>query len=129
MDGKQPLTLILILLAFGVAVAAAIWVFGTKNVEAYRSGMINDMTHIASNAYLYRMKPGTLGGGGGTYVGYFIPEKLRRSGFGIYEISETSSADSLVIQATGTQRLGTIEAVVGPTGFLKVVGSTGDLDQ
>ncbi len=127
MDGKHPLGLIFMVLAFGAAIAAAIWVFGSKNLEAYRSGIVNDLTHIASDAYLFRKKPATLGGGGGSYGGYSIPENLRRTGFGFYEISERSSADTLFILAISTQRLGTAEARVVPTGFVEVVAYTGDL--
>jgi len=129
MDGKHPLVLIFMVLAFGAAIASAIWVFGSKNLETYRAGIVNDLTHIASDAYLFRMKPATLGGGGGSYGGYSIPENMRRTGFGFYEISERSSADTLYILATATNRLGTIEASVVPTGFLKILGSTGDFHQ
>jgi len=127
MDRNQPLVLILTVLAFGIAVAAAIWVLGTKNIEVYRMGIVNDLTHIASDAYLYRMKPATLGGGGGSYAGYSIPEKMVRTGFGFYEISGSSPGDTLMLLATAAQNLGTVTARVGPTGFLKVVAYTGDL--
>lgn len=126
MNGKQPLVLIIMILAFGAAIAAAIWVFGSKNLEVYRSGIVNDLTHIASDAYAYRMKPATLGGGGGTYNGYSIPEKLTRTGFALYEITGTPLADTLFILATAMNRLGTIRACVVRTGFLQVLESTGD---
>jgi hypothetical protein len=127
MDRRQPLILIFVILVFGVAVGAAIWVFGTKNLEAYRSGIVNDLTHIASDAYLFRMKPAALGGGGGSFGGYAIPAQLRTTGFGVYEVSESSSGDTLILRATATRRLGTVEARVETTGFLKILGYTGDL--
>jgi hypothetical protein len=127
MDRKPLLVLILMIIGFGIAVAAAIWVFGSKNLEAHRVGIINDLNHIAANAYQYRMKPATLGGGGGSFRGYAIPGKLTVTGFGFYEIDSTSEGDVLIIQATAAQRLGTVEARVETTGVLKVLLYTGDL--
>jgi hypothetical protein len=127
MDGKQPLVLIFMVMAFGIAVAAAIWVFGSKNLETYRSGIVNDLTHIASDAYAWRMKPATLGGGGGSYEGYVIPEKMRATGFGIYEISPDSFPDTLFIVATATRMAGSEHARIIATGFMEVVAYHGDL--
>jgi len=129
MDRRQPLILIFVILAFGIAVGSAIWVFGTRNLEAHRMGMVNDLAHIASDAYLFRMKPSTLGGGGGSYEGYSIPEAMRQTGFGFYEISAGSGSDTLLLTATATKRLGTAEARVDQTGFLKILGYTGDLTE
>jgi hypothetical protein len=126
MNGKQPLLLILMITAFGIAVAAALWVFGSKSLEAHRTGLVNDLNHVASNAYLYRMKPSTLGGGGGSYEGYAIPQKLSFTGFGVYTIVEPVSADTLRLLGTSVQRHGAVEARVEATGFMRIVSYSGD---
>ncbi|HEX9615022.1 MAG TPA: hypothetical protein VGA55_05930, partial [Bacteroidota bacterium] len=44
----------------------------------------SDLTNLFANAYLYRIRPTSLDGGGGGYAGYEIPTQLSRNENGIY---------------------------------------------
>jgi hypothetical protein len=46
-------------------------VYSPKNV------IINDITNIAANAHQYRIRPKSMGGGQGSYLGFEIPQKMR----------------------------------------------------
>ena len=38
-------------------------------VERNKDGILNELNHLASSAYQFRIRPETMGGGGGGYVG------------------------------------------------------------
>lgn len=128
MDRKQPLILILAVALFGGAIAAAIWVFSEKNVRVRRDAIVTECLRIAADARQYRLRPATLGGGGGAYRGYVLPAALRSTGYARYEAVPDSAGDTLRLSATAAGRLGTIDAVVGPEGSLTIVRITGELN-
>lgn len=127
MDRTQPLLLIVMITLFGIAIAGAIWIFGKRNVEVRRDSIMTEIGGIAADAYQYRLRPATMGGGGGSYARYAIPPKHRLTGFANYSISPTSSADTLFITVTAVQKTGTIIASIDPGGVLRIVSQTGDL--
>jgi hypothetical protein len=127
MDRKDPFVLILMITLFGVAVAAAIWIFTQKNIQVRRDSMVADITRIAADAYQYRLRPASMGGGGGSYLRYAIPAGLRSNQLGTYEISQRTSADTLVIEAEADRGAGTILAGVDQGGSLHIISMTGDL--
>ena len=112
---------------FGIAIAGAIWIFGKRNVEVRRDSIMTEIGGIAADAYQYRLRPATMGGGGGSYARYSIPAKHRLTGFANYTISPTTSADTLYITVTAVQKTGTITATIDPAGILRIVSQTGDL--
>ena len=127
MDRKQPLLLIMMIVLFGIAIAGAIWIFGQRNIQVRRDGIIADLNGIAADAYQYRLRPASMGGGGGSYARYSIPAKLRSNPLADYEISKTSSSDTLSIIASAAQNLGTITATVHPDGTVRIVIITGEM--
>ncbi len=127
MDRKQPLLLILMITLFGIAIAGAIWIFGQRNIQVRRDSMFADVNRIAADAYQYRLRPASMGGGGGSYARYSVPAKLRSTPLADYEISQTSSADTLIITVTAAQNIGTITASVDPGGAVRIALLTGEL--
>lgn len=127
MDRKHPFFLVLMITLFGIAVAGAIWIFGQRNIQVRRDAIISGIQHIAADAFQYRLRPSTMGGGGGSYAKYSIPVKLRSSDVATYELRPESSADNLIILATGAHRIGTITADVDAAGALTILRLSGDL--
>jgi hypothetical protein len=83
-------------------------------LNAGRDGMINEIANMAANAYQYRIRPTTMGGGGGSYVGYAIPTKLRKTEIGSYEVEV--SADSVMFIGTSARANGGVRATVNKEG-------------
>jgi hypothetical protein len=127
MDRKHPFLLVLMITLFGIAVAAAIWTFGERNIQARRDAIISGIQHVAADAFQYRLRPATMGGGGGTYARYSIPLKLRQSDLATYEVGQASSSDTLYILATGAHQIGTITAGVDANGAVTILELTGEL--
>src|SRR5690349_18225008 len=53
-------------------------------ISSCQDAMISQMVSILANAYQYRIRPQTMGGGGGSYQGYKIPRNLTASEFGTF---------------------------------------------
>jgi hypothetical protein len=127
MEGKHPFFLVLSVTLFAIAVGAAVWVLAERNLQIRRDMMISGIQHIAADAFQYRLRPSTMGGGGGSYTGYAIPLGLRENRGAVYEIAGGSTPDSLLILATGPARIGTITGAVDTAGALTIIRLTGDL--
>ncbi len=125
MDKKQPLFLIIALLIFGVALGSALWAFGKKNVSAHRDELISEVTHIASDAFQYRARPKSIGGGGGSYGGYHIPYRLGANDHAEIKVSG-SPADEIVIEAVSTMGMGKVAATIGSDGEIHAFSYTGE---
>jgi hypothetical protein len=126
-DRKNPFFLVLTITLFGIAVAAGVWTLGQRNIQLRRDVMISGIQHIAADALQYRRRPSTMGGGGGSYAGYSIPPGLRENRSAVYQVAAGSSPDTLLILATGPQRIGTITGGVDAAGVLTILTLTGDL--
>ena len=77
MGQHQILLVILAVIIIGAAVSVGIAHFGAQSVGANKDGVTTSLTMIGADAYHYRLRPNTLGGGGNSYVGYTVPNKLR----------------------------------------------------
>ncbi len=44
--------------------------------QQIKDAMMNDLNNLAANCYQYRIRPISMGGGGGSFLGYQIPAKL-----------------------------------------------------
>ena len=126
MDKKQPLVLIVIMMIFGIAIAYSLWLFGEKNIQSHKDQIILDLNHIAAHAVQYRLKPANLGGGGGSFGGYRIPEKLNRNEVASYMALAPQGSSPLVIRATSVQSLGEITAEVDSAGTVRITSQTGE---
>jgi hypothetical protein len=126
MDKKQPLLLIMVMVIFGIGIASALWVFGQRNVSAHREEILNDLNHIAAHMYQFRLRPTELGGGGGTYFGYKIPDKLASNEVATFSIIEHASPDTMTIEARSVHNLGVVTAMINATGQLSGHRFTGE---
>ena len=96
-------------------------------IEANEAALINDMNNLAADAYSYRIRPASFGGGKGSYIGYTIPRKLTHNVNGDYDAVVQS--DSVVIfTGTSTQKLGSVKAILNKEGWLGSFEYTGEFE-
>ena len=64
--GQQQLLLIILgVIIVGIAIAVGLSMFTAQSINANRDAIISDITNMAANAYQYRIRPVSMGGGGG----------------------------------------------------------------
>ena len=104
----------------GIAIAVGISMFSSGSVQANRDGIVNDLNNLAANAYQFKIRPTTMGGGGGTYTGgtagYVIPTKLASNENGTY--TRTNAAQAVTFVGTSGAGYGTVTAVCDSSGRL-----------
>jgi hypothetical protein len=90
------------IIVVGIAIAVGLSLFSAQSVQSNRDAMINDLNNIAAQAYQYRIRPASMGGGEGSYRGFRIPTKMRTNENGSYEARVVRS-DLLEFTATSAQ--------------------------
>jgi hypothetical protein len=125
--GQQQLLLIILgVIIVGIAIAVGISMFSSGSVQANRDGIVNDLNNLAANAYQFKIRPTTMGGGGGTYTGgsgYTIPTKLVTNENGSY--TRTNAAQAVTFVGTSASGYGTVTAVCDSSGALGSFTYTG----
>lgn len=124
--GQQQLILILLaIMVIGVAIAAALGLFGSNQAETNKLAIVNDLNNLRAMAYKFRIRPVTMAGGGGTYAGFTMPSKLLSNENAIYTLSVT--ADEITVVATSyAQSTNTITVSIDSKGKFTVWTYTGD---
>jgi hypothetical protein len=122
------------------AVFAVAWLIGAgysglgfidvffTNVEVYspRDAIINDINNIAARAYQFRIRPASMGGGEGSYVGFEIPTKMRTNENAEYGARVVTS-DLIELTAISSEnKANTVVVFVNEEGKLKNWTYTGD---
>ena len=122
--GQQQLLLIILgVIIVGIAIAVGISMFSSGTIQANKDAIINDLNNLAANAYQYRIRPLTMGGGGGQYTGYTIPTKLANNENATYTLG-TVSATNVNFTGTSKQGYGTVTSVLDSTGKLGTFAGT-----
>ena len=102
MGQQQLLLLILGVIIVGIAVAVGISMFGAQSTESNKDGVMSGLQSLSANAYQYRIRPMTLGGGSNSYIGYQIPSKMSSDENGVYAISGSATATQIVFTGTSS---------------------------
>ena len=101
--GQQQLLLIILgVIIVGIAIAVGISQFGAHSTQANKDGVTSSVVNIGANAYQYKIRPTTMGGGGGSYASYVLPSKMAVDDNGTYA---SSGASATAITVTGTSSL------------------------
>jgi type II secretory pathway pseudopilin PulG len=83
--GQQQLLLIILgVIIVGIAIAVGLQLFQSGSIGANSDALINDMMNIAAHADQYRIRPESMGGGGGSFDGYLLPTRLEETGNGTF---------------------------------------------
>ena len=126
--GQQQLLLIILgVIIVGIAIAVGLQLFQSGSVGANQDAMINDIMNIAAHAQQYMIRPGSMGGGGGSFNGYTLPGRLQSTGNGEYEVT-TATDQGVTIVGTSIIHDGTVTLT-----FTRIVldtdgNPTGDTD-
>ena len=93
--GQQQLLLIILgVIIVGIAIAVGLSMFSSQSISSNKDAVINDLNNLFANAYQYRIRPTSMGGGGGSYVAYTIPGTLSLNENGKYTLG-TVTADAV----------------------------------
>ena len=100
--GQQQLLLIVLgVIIVGIAIAVGIAQFGANNTEANKDGVTSSVINIAANAYQFKIRPSSLGGGSHNYTGYTVPVKMNQDDNGTYALG-TVNAQNVQIKGTSS---------------------------
>ena len=117
--GQQQLLLVILgVIIVGIAIAIGIFLFGAQSIASNRDAMINDLNHLASFAYQFRIRLRSMGGGEGDYTSFTIPPKMTLNEDGTYSVNsaQVSSLSFLAVSATNASN--TIRVTVDSDGKL-----------
>jgi hypothetical protein len=91
--GQQQLLLIVLgVIIVGVAIVAGIGLFNAGAEESAKDELVAQSITIASNAQQYYRRPIAMGGGGNSFAGYLIPEKMQNTANGNYTATVTATS-------------------------------------
>ena len=97
--GQQQLILILLaILVIGVAIAAALGLFGSNEAHTNKLAIVNDLNNIRAMAFKFRIRPGTMAGGAGSFEGFTLPTRYTSNENATYTL--TVAADEITVVAT-----------------------------
>src|SRR5208283_2733536 len=102
--GQQQLLLIILGGSIvGIAIAVGISQFGAHSAQSNKDGVTSGLVNLAANAYQYRIRPTSMGGGNGVYDGYALaaPSKMLSDNNGTYVVT-SASGGTAVFTATST---------------------------
>lgn len=115
--GQQQLLLIILgVIIVGIAIAVGLSLFSAQSVQSNKDAMINDLNNLAAQAYQFKIRPGSMGGGQGAYTGaagggtFKIPTKMATNENGTY--APTVAAATVTIVATSAANTTNIITVV-----------------
>jgi hypothetical protein len=100
--GQQQLLLIILgVIIVGIAIAVGLSLFTAQSIQSNRDAIINDLNNLAAQAYQFRIRPTSMGGGQGDYSCFSIPTKMRTNENATY--SASASSNSIVFTGISAQ--------------------------
>jgi len=103
--GQQQLLLIILgVIIVGIAIAVGISQFGAHSTQANKDGVTSSLVNASANAYQFKIRPTTMGGGGGAYTGYAVPSKMSKDDNGTYATGTVTAQSCPII---GTSNINT----------------------
>jgi len=100
--GQQQLLLIILgVIIVGIAIAVGLSLFSAQSVQSNRDAIINDLNNLAAQAYQFRIRPSSMGGGQGDYTTFTIPSKMKTNQNGTY--TATNTTNTIVFTAVSAQ--------------------------
>jgi hypothetical protein len=101
--GQQQLLLIILgVIVVGIAISVGVAHFIGNNEQSNKDAITADLIGIAADAYHYRVRPISMGGGSQSYIGYLIPTKLAQNENGTYTLGTVGSA---TVQINGSSSI------------------------
>ena len=115
--GQQQLLLIILgIIIVGIAIAVGISQFGAQSTESNKDAMTSNLVSLAANAYQFKIRPSTLGGGSGSYTNYQIPAKMQNDDDGSYSVGGVTATTVTLVGASKLNALWSVTCVGDDTG-------------
>lgn len=121
--GQQQLLLIILgVIIVGIAIAVGISQFGAHSAQSNKDGVTSALVNLAANAYQYRIRPATMGGGNGAYDGYGLaaPTKMLSDDNGTYVVTSASGGTCVLTGTSSVNSSWTAVCTVDSTGSTSV---------
>jgi hypothetical protein len=119
--GQQQLLLIILgVIIVGIAIAVGLSLFTANSIQANKDAMINDINNIAANAYQYRIRTSSMGGGNNSYVGYVIPSRLSSNSNATYAAGSLSATGCTITGTSSSNSGCTVVGVIDANGGLNL---------
>ena len=100
--GQQQLLLIILgVIIVGIAIAVGLSLFSAQSVQSNRDAIIDDLNNLAAQAYQFRIRPTSMGGGQGDYTTFAIPTKMKTNENATYSSAPTTN--QIVFTAVSAQ--------------------------
>ncbi len=94
--GQQQLLLIVLgVIIVGIAIGVGITQFSANSAGSNKDGVTSSLMSIAANAYQYKVRPRTMGGGSFSYANYAIPARMASDDNGTYSLNGTPSSTQI----------------------------------
>jgi hypothetical protein len=126
MGQQQILFIIVGVIVIGIAITVGISIVSAQTVATNRDAMINDLNHLASYAYQYRLRLRCMGGGEGDYSAFAIPPKLKENEDATFSIASVQVNTISLMAISAENESNTIEVVVGSEGKITAWTFGGD---
>ena len=127
--GQQQLLLIILgVIIVGIAIAVGISMFTAGSVQSNKDAIINDLNNLAANAYQYRIRPSSMGGGSGSYTGYVLSTILSTNDNAVYT-AQNVTASAVTFRGTSSQGYGYVQAICDTVGKLGTFTFNGQFAQ
>ena len=95
-------------------------------ISATQNSIISAMMNLTSNAYSFRIRPASMGGGGGSFATYNIPKLLRSNDYATFTASVFP--DSIIFIGTAKNGLGSAQCTLNGEGKIGGWVYTGDFE-
>ncbi|MCX6144210.1 MAG: hypothetical protein NTZ35_13425 [Ignavibacteriales bacterium] len=124
--GQQQLLLIILgVIIVGIAIAVGLSLFSAQSVQSNRDAIINDLNNLAAQAYQFRIRPTSMGGGQGDYSCFSIPSKMRTNENATY--SSVPGTSTIAFTAISAQNAtNTVKVTIDSNGRLSGWTYAGD---
>ena len=128
MGQQQILFIIVGVIIIGIAITVGISIVSAQTVATNRDAMINDLNHLASYAYQYRLRLRALGGGQGDYTAFAIPPKMRVNEDATYSVA-SAEVNTISLTAVSSENASnSIQVLLGSEGKITAWTFGGDFE-
>ena len=128
MGQQQILFIIVGVIVIGIAITVGISIVSAQTVATIRDAIINDLNHLSSYAYQYRLRLRSMGGGQGDYSSFSIPPKMRVNEDGTYSIASAEMNTLSLTAVSSENESNTISVLVGSEGKITAWTFGGDFE-
>ena len=126
--GQQQLLLIILgVIIVGIAIAVGLSLFSAQSIQSNKDAIINDMNNVAAYCYQYKIRPASMGGGGGDYPGLTLPSKMVSNANGSYAVTPAAGSVTIVGKSS-TNTANTVSGTLDSDGKLTLTGYGGDFN-